>query len=44
MSVRAMMTLVLIVGGALGWTIHRVDRQRRSVTALRKLGAEVRYN
>jgi hypothetical protein len=43
MSVRALMTLVLIVGGGLGWTIQRANTQRRIVAALERSGGSVEY-
>ncbi|WP_435006063.1 hypothetical protein P12x_003734 [Tundrisphaera lichenicola] len=44
LSVRAMMALVLIVGGGLGWTMHRARLQREAVHAIMREHGYVRYN
>ena len=42
-SVRAMMVLVLIVGGWLGWILHDAHVQRDAVQAIRNAGGMVSY-
>ena len=42
-SVRAMMVLVLIVGGWLGWIVHDAQVQRDAVQAIRNAGGMVSY-
>lgn len=44
MSVRALMLLVLIVGGGLGWTIDRANRQQRIVAWFLRSGGSVEYD
>jgi hypothetical protein len=44
MSVRALMVLVLVVGGLLGWTINRARRQQRTVAWIVKSGGSVTYD
>ena len=44
MSVRALMILVLIVGGGLGWVAHRSHLQRRAVAAVRGAKGSVSYD
>lgn len=43
LSVRAMMIVVLIVGGGLGWTVYRARVQRDAVAAIEKAGGSVVY-
>ncbi len=43
-SVRTMMILVLILGGALGWFVHRAHVQRDAVTALKPSTGTIRYD
>ena len=38
------MTLVLIVGGSLGWVIHRAHVQRDAVAAIERVGGHVGYS
>jgi hypothetical protein len=44
LSIRALMLLVLVVGGWLGWTCYRARVQREAVAAIKRAGGEVRYN
>jgi hypothetical protein len=44
LSVRALMVFVLILGGWLGWVVHRARVQREVVTAIRQAGGEVWYD
>jgi hypothetical protein len=44
LSVRFLMVLVLIVGGSLGWFIHRATVQRDAVRAIEAAGGTVRYD
>src|SRR5262245_3580204 len=43
-SVRALMVLVLIIGGGLGWVIHRARVQRDAVATIRRAGGDVAYS
>src|SRR5262245_1503912 len=43
-SVRALMVLVLIVGGGLGWVIYRARVQRDAVATIRRAGGDVAYS
>ena len=46
-SVRALMILVLVLGGGLGWIAHlarQAQIQRNAVTAVRKVGGSVLYD
>ena len=43
LSVRALMVLVLITGGGLGWVIHRARVQREAVAAILRAGGSVMY-
>jgi hypothetical protein len=43
-SVRGLMAFVLLVGGGLGWVIHRAHVQRDAVAAIRRVGGEAAYN
>jgi internalin A len=42
-SVRGLMALVLIVGGGLGWVIHRAHVQRDAVAVIKRVGGHVGY-
>ena len=42
-SVRTMMVLVLVLGGWLGWIVHRAHVQRDAVAAIQKSGGRVYY-
>lgn len=42
-SLRGLMILVLIVGGVLGWIIHRARVRREAVAAIRQAGGTVYY-
>ena len=44
LSLRALMLLVLIFGGLLGWKARRVSIQRRSVATIRSAGGMVYYD
>ncbi len=44
LSVRALMVVVLITGGGLGWVIHRARVQRESVAAIKRAGGYVAYD
>src|SRR5262245_4332332 len=44
LSVRALMVVVLITGGVLGWVIHRARVQREAVAAIRQAGGSVSYH
>ncbi len=43
-SVRALMILVLLLGGVLGWVVHLASVQRDAISAIRLGGGHVRYN
>jgi Leucine-rich repeat (LRR) protein len=43
-SVRLLMVMVLLIGGALGWEMHRVKVQRDAVAALEKARFSVDYD
>jgi hypothetical protein len=43
-SVRALMVLVLITGGGLGWVIYRARVQREAVAAITRAGGEFAYS
>jgi hypothetical protein len=43
-SLRAMMILVLVVGGWLGWFVRRVQVQRDAVAAVTNAGGSVFYD
>ncbi len=43
LSVRALMVLVLILGGGLGWVVHRARVQRDAVAAIERAGGSVSY-
>jgi Leucine rich repeat len=44
MSVRALMMLVLVLGGMLGWVVHLAHVQRDAVAAIRSGGGQVTYD
>ena len=44
LSVRGLMILVLILGGGIGWIVHRARVQRDAVAAIEKAGGWVRYD
>jgi hypothetical protein len=44
LSLRALMVLVLIVGGVLGWKARRVAIQRQAVAAIKAAGGSVKYD
>ena len=44
LSIRAMMALILLLGGGLGWVIHRARVQRLAVEAVRRTGGGVAYD
>jgi hypothetical protein len=43
-SVRGLMVLVLILGGGLGWLVHRAQVQRHAVAAIGRAGGRVTYD
>jgi Leucine-rich repeat (LRR) protein len=43
-SLRAMMILVLLVGGVLGWKVRRATSQRHAVAAITRAGGDVTYD
>ncbi len=43
-SLRALMVLVLLIGGLLGWRVRRASIQRRAVAAIRAAGGSVFYD
>ena len=44
LSVRALMALVLLIGGEIGWVAHRARVQRDAVVSINKAGGSVLYN
>lgn len=44
LSLRALMVLVLVAGGVMGWKARRADRQRWAVAAIRAGGGAVGYD
>ena len=42
-SLRGLIVVVLIIGGSLGWVVHRARVQRRAVAAIEKAGGTVEY-
>ncbi len=44
LSVRALMILVLAIGGALGWFVHRARVQRDAVAAIERAGGKAYYD
>src|SRR5689334_17254500 len=43
LSVRALMAIVLVLGGGLGWVIHRAQVQREAVAGIRQADGSVIY-
>ena len=43
-SLRGLMILVLLIGGGLGWLVHRAKVQRDAVAAIRRSGGTVSYH
>jgi hypothetical protein len=43
-SLRAMLILVIVVGGGLGWVTRRAEVQREAVSAIKRTGAGVLYD
>ena len=43
-SVRTMIVLVLVIGAAMGWVVHRARVQRDAVAAIRKAGGSIWYD
>jgi hypothetical protein len=43
LSVRALIVLVLVIGGGLGWIVHRARTQRLAVAAIERAGGRVGY-
>lgn len=44
LSLRALIVLVLVIGGSLGWVVHSARVQRDAVAAIRDLGGTVSYD
>ncbi len=44
LSVRVLMALVLLIGGGLGWALHRARVQRDAVAAIVRAGGNVQYD
>lgn len=44
LSVRALMLLVLVLGGGFGWVVHRAHLQRDAVAAIKRSGGSVAYS
>jgi hypothetical protein len=44
MSLRGLIVLVLVAGGALGWIVHRAKVQRDVVAAIQRAGGSVKYD
>lgn len=44
LSLRALIVLVLLIGGSLGWVVHSARVQREAVAAIQKLGGTVTYD
>ncbi len=42
-SLRAMLLLVLVIGGSLGWTLHKVREQGVAVAELEEMGCRIAY-
>jgi hypothetical protein len=42
-SVRGLIVLVLVLGGALGWIVNRAEVQRNAVAAIERAGGSVKY-
>ncbi len=43
-SLRGLMVLVLVVGGGLGWKLHRVRTERAAVAVIRAAGGSILYD
>ena len=41
---RSLVILVLLVGGALGWFVHRARVQRNAVAAVKSIGGQAVYD
>src|SRR5262249_41670584 len=44
LSLPALIVLVLVIGGSLGWVVHSARVQRDAVAAVQKLGGTVTYD
>ncbi len=44
LSLRSLLVVVLVIGGWLGWIVHKARVQRDAVVAIRKLQGTVRYD
>src|SRR4051812_31854710 len=44
LTVRTMMVLVLVLGGVLGWVVHRARVQRDSIAVIRRDGGSIAYS
>ena len=44
LSVRSLVVLVIVIGGWLGWIVHRARVQRDAVTAVERAGGKVMYD
>jgi hypothetical protein len=44
LSIRAMILLVMAIGGGLGWIVHRARTQRLAVAAIERAGGKVEYD
>ena len=44
LSLRALMILVLIVGGGVGWKVNRARRQRLAIEAFQRIGASISFD
>jgi hypothetical protein len=44
LTVKALLGLVLVIGAALGWLVHRANVQRDAVRAIKAAGGSVRYD
>ncbi len=44
LSLRVLMVIVLVIGGGLGWVVHRAKVQRQAVEAITKAGGTVSYD
>jgi hypothetical protein len=43
-SLRAMLLLVVVIGAALSWTMHKVRQQAKAVAALEGMGCTIDYD
>jgi hypothetical protein len=43
-SLRALMVLVLVIGGVIGWTVHRARVQRDAIATIKRAGGSVAYD